>query len=393
MFGANSILPKEHGGKFFSLPLIAFLEVRGRVCVCGHSGDPGRELFIGAAAHPQIPFFWKKKYVFVSRYFLIYLFRSSMQDEVGAVCTWDSSVHDSLCLNRVTPGKCNTKKTNRDSQRERGSGIFLCREGALCFPLGFRFAPGPDGVPPQMPYPSSSLPSSLSGGCTAYIGKHTNGLLKPPSLLCPVMVLRKRRWEGGRNICGFCFRSCEEEPLCSAAETFPALSLAAPPNHGAGPTRAYDRRRRFFSLQYKYEPNLTICYISANERAYLIVKSVVRLSHPAPMDLVLRKRVCFNVYKRHSLTDRIRRRMGHTSSLTAIGVIYEIVSNIPKVSLDLCNTRCLLCEENFHTFGGFQHCDMDIEHLFTPLFSLPSLLFSTLRHEDPSGTAVSHSSV
>ncbi len=233
-----------------------------------------------------------------------------------------------------------TQKRRIRTANERGSGIFLCREGALCFPLGFRFAPGPDGVPPQMPYPSSSLPSSLSGGCTAYIGKHTNGLLKPPSLLCPVMVLRKRRWEGGRNICGFCFRSCEEEPLCSAAETFPALSLAAPPNHGAGPTRAYDRRRRFFSLQYKYEPNLTICYISANERAYLIVKSVVRLSHPAPMDLVLRKRVCFNVYKRHSLTDRIRRRMGHTSSLTAIGVIYEIVSNIPKVSLDLCNTRC-----------------------------------------------------
>ena len=50
------------------------------------------------------------------------------------------------------------------------------------------------------------------------------------------------------------------------------------------------------------------------------------------MDLVLRKRVCFNVYKRHSLTDKIRRRMGHTSNLAALGVIYEIVSNIPKVS-------------------------------------------------------------
>ena len=71
------------------------------------------------------------------------------------------------------------------------------------------------------------------------------------------------------------------------------------------------------------------------ERPYLIVKAVVRLSDPAAMDLVLRKRICFNVYKRHSITDKIRRRMGHTSSLTSLGVVYEIVSNIPKVSL--CN--------------------------------------------------------
>ena len=65
----------------------------------------------------------------------------------------------------------------------------------------------------------------------------------------------------------------------------------------------------------------------------MIVKSVVRLSHPTAMDLVLRKRICFNVYKRHSLTDKIRRKMGHTSSLASLGVVYEIVSNIPKVSL------------------------------------------------------------
>ena len=70
----------------------------------------------------------------------------------------------------------------------------------------------------------------------------------------------------------------------------------------------------------------------ANERASLIVKAVVRLSHPTCLDLVLRKRICFNIYKRHSLTDKIRRKMGHTSSLSSLGVMYEIVSNIPKVS-------------------------------------------------------------
>ena len=49
------------------------------------------------------------------------------------------------------------------------------------------------------------------------------------------------------------------------------------------------------------------------------------------MDLVLRKRIAFNIYKRHSITDKIRRKMGHTSSLTSLGVFYEVVSNIPKV--------------------------------------------------------------
>ena len=52
VFGANSILPKEHGGKFFNLPIIRYLE-----------------------------------------------------NEVGAVANWDSSIHDSISLNRVTPSK------------------------------------------------------------------------------------------------------------------------------------------------------------------------------------------------------------------------------------------------------------------------------------------------
>ena len=80
----------------------------------------------------------------------------------------------------------------------------------------------------------------------------------------------------------------------------------------------------------QFENNFT--FFAEKERPYLIVKAVVRLSDPAAMDLVLRKRICFNVYKRHSITDKIRRRMGHTSSLTSLGVVYEIVSNIPKVN-------------------------------------------------------------
>ncbi|XP_043517701.1 kinesin-like protein KIF13A isoform X3 [Frieseomelitta varia] len=73
----------------------------------------------------------------------------------------------------------------------------------------------------------------------------------------------------------------------------------------------------------------------ANERVFLILKTTVRLSHPAPMDLVLRKRLALNIYKRQSITDRIFKRIVRTDCLTQTGVTYEVVSNIPKASEEL----------------------------------------------------------
>ncbi|EAT47335.1 AAEL001582-PA, partial [Aedes aegypti] len=75
----------------------------------------------------------------------------------------------------------------------------------------------------------------------------------------------------------------------------------------------------------------------ANERVYLILKTTVRLSHPAPMDLVLRKRLALNIYKRQSFTDRLKKlRIGRAeSSSLQSGVTYEVVSNIPKASEEL----------------------------------------------------------
>ncbi|XP_046672118.1 kinesin-like protein KIF13A isoform X2 [Homalodisca vitripennis] len=73
----------------------------------------------------------------------------------------------------------------------------------------------------------------------------------------------------------------------------------------------------------------------SNERVYLILKTTVRLSHPAPMDLVLRKRLSLNIYKRQSITDRIRKRIARSDCLTQSGVTYEVVSNIPKASEEL----------------------------------------------------------
>ncbi|UYV79049.1 KIF13B [Cordylochernes scorpioides] len=79
------------------------------------------------------------------------------------------------------------------------------------------------------------------------------------------------------------------------------------------------------------------------ERVYLILKASVRLSHPATMDLVLRKRLLINVYKRQSFTERIRKKIARTGlaphcmcavqdGLQSVGVMYEVVANIPKAS-------------------------------------------------------------
>lgn len=62
------------------------------------------------------------------------------------------------------------------------------------------------------------------------------------------------------------------------------------------------------------------------------MKATVRLSHPAPMDLILRKRLCIVIYKRQSLTDRIMKKIVKFDYVTKTGVTYEIVSNIPKVN-------------------------------------------------------------
>lgn len=68
---------------------------------------------------------------------------------------------------------------------------------------------------------------------------------------------------------------------------------------------------------------------------YLILRTTVRLSHPAPMDLVLRKRLALNIYKRQSITDRLKRKLVRADFIIQSGVTYEVVSNIPKASEEL----------------------------------------------------------
>ncbi|XP_061089735.1 kinesin-like protein KIF13A isoform X2 [Conger conger] len=71
---------------------------------------------------------------------------------------------------------------------------------------------------------------------------------------------------------------------------------------------------------------------SPSERIYLIIKVTVQLSHPASMELVLRKRIAVNIYNKQSFTQSLKRRMSMKNLLYSCGVTYEIVSNIPKAS-------------------------------------------------------------
>ncbi|XP_071334694.1 kinesin-like protein KIF13B isoform X2 [Trachinotus anak] len=68
---------------------------------------------------------------------------------------------------------------------------------------------------------------------------------------------------------------------------------------------------------------------SADQRVYLTVRVVVQLSHPAHMQLVLRKRICVNVIGRQGFAQSLLKRMSQRSTIPGCGVTFEIVSNIP----------------------------------------------------------------
>jgi len=72
-----------------------------------------------------------------------------------------------------------------------------------------------------------------------------------------------------------------------------------------------------------------------NSRVYMIARITVRVSQPCVMDLVLRKRFSFIVHKQPSLTNRLWKRIGGQSSLTGLGVVYNIVYNLPRSTEDL----------------------------------------------------------
>ncbi|XP_051577998.1 kinesin-like protein KIF13B isoform X2 [Myxocyprinus asiaticus] len=66
-----------------------------------------------------------------------------------------------------------------------------------------------------------------------------------------------------------------------------------------------------------------------DQRVYLIIRTVVQLSHPAEMQLVLRKRICVNLTGRQGFAQNFLRRMSTRSTIPGCGVTFEVVSNIP----------------------------------------------------------------
>ncbi|XP_030624683.1 kinesin-like protein KIF13B isoform X2 [Chanos chanos] len=66
-----------------------------------------------------------------------------------------------------------------------------------------------------------------------------------------------------------------------------------------------------------------------DQRVYLTVRAVVQLSHPAEMQLVLRKRICVNLTGRQGFAQNLLKRMSTRSTIPGCGVTFEVVSNIP----------------------------------------------------------------
>lgn len=83
------------------------------------------------------------------------------------------------------------------------------------------------------------------------------------------------------------------------------------------------------------------------QRVYLTVRVVVQLSHPADMQLVLRKRICVNVNPgRQGFAHNFLRRMSTRSTIPGCGVTFEVVSNIPGVRREENVRTVVFCRNN-----------------------------------------------
>ena len=55
---------------------------------------------------------------------------------------------------------------------------------------------------------------------------------------------------------------------------------------------------------------------------------MVRLSHPASMEVVLRKRVSINVYKRYSITEKLKKKIGKAVSISDHTVLWWLLPHL-----------------------------------------------------------------
>jgi kinesin family protein 13 len=73
---------------------------------------------------------------------------------------------------------------------------------------------------------------------------------------------------------------------------------------------------------------------SDKDRIYLVLKVTAQMSHPLPIQLVLRKRVCMKIYKKTGLGlgTTILKKFGRLDTRLRCGIVYEIAAGIPKVT-------------------------------------------------------------
>uniref|UniRef100_A0A7M5UMN0 CAP-Gly domain-containing protein n=3 Tax=Clytia hemisphaerica TaxID=252671 RepID=A0A7M5UMN0_9CNID len=82
------------------------------------------------------------------------------------------------------------------------------------------------------------------------------------------------------------------------------------------------------------------------ERVYIILKLTLRLSSPALVNIVLRKRICVRMYKRPSLKDSLRRKFWRQTNVpTRCGVRFELISHIPRQSGEQTEERESLAQK------------------------------------------------
>ncbi|XP_053565509.1 kinesin-like protein KIF13B [Bombina bombina] len=121
---------------------------------------------------------------------------------------------------------------------------------------------------------------------------------------------------------------------------------------------------------------------TADERVFLIVRVTVQLSHPAEMQLVLRKRICVNVYSRQGFAQSFLRRMSHRSSINNCGVTVEIVSNIPEDSQGAEDREALARMAANVEDAGSADSEMYMEKYLRSLLAVENLLtLDRLRQE------------
>ncbi|XP_026525663.1 kinesin-like protein KIF13A [Notechis scutatus] len=111
-----------------------------------------------------------------------------------------------------------------------------------------------------------------------------------------------------------------------------------------------------------------------NERIYLIVKITVQLSHPATMELVLRKRIAANIYNKQSFTQSLKRRISLKNIWYACGVTYEIVSNIPKATEEIEDRETLALMAARHESEGTSDGETYIEKYIRGVLQVENIL-------------------